>query len=997
MLDYYNGFLGPQGPEDRGSHNDADAAAGCCGCTGCNTDKLASLDPDGTGIVIPSEYLEGDTGDIFVLDTPTVVPGVVTAPVLGGFGNGGTSASSPGSSTVFMDGDIAGDTSTTATIEVNGSVSSNIEFTDPQNPEQDWFAIELEAGVSYTFFQIRDGEDPLTDPYLYLYDSAGTELMQNDDILDADGAFVSQLSRINFTAETSGTYYIAASAFGAGSGDYTLYANEGNFRPDASLDTFSSFLTDGYGRRAAWNIDTIVYNTSALSAEGAAFAVAAMELWAEVTSLNFVEVQDGQVANLTFINDEEGAFARTTSGNGVISSSTINISTDWLETYGTEFNSYSFQTYIHEVGHALGLGHGGPYNGSADYGVDNVFANDLWNYTVMSYNDQGEGQGDNFGTPRLVLGLNMVDILAAQELYGVNENGTREGATVYGFNATVGGAFDFQTFFDQGIRPPSVAIYDTGGEDILDLRNYTSDQVISLLPGSFSSIGDNTNLNDGTPLYDLLSIDRNTIIEFAIGGFGNDNIIGNEADNTLAGRDGNDAILGNGGNDTIFTDDGDDVVSGGDGNDTIIGDAGNDILSGDGGDDILNGGDGDDNVNGNDGNDQLTGGSGNDSVNGGEGNDEVFGGLGNDTVSGNDGDDIVAGEQGNDTINGDAGNDQLGGDEGDDILNGGDGDDGLNGGIGNDTLNGEGGSDSIFGGDGNDRILGGDGKDFVYGEDGDDDVIGGAGNDLVFGGAGNDTVVGGTGGDQLFGGEGNDILSGEEQRDVLNGNEGDDRAFGGEGNDDVYGGDGNDIVSGDAGDDLIDGGAGNDLIVGGTGTNTIITGTGTDTIITDTSGMTDTVTDFDVSSDIIRVRNDAAFDSFAEMQAVTAQSGANTVITFTSGATITLEGVTASSLTAANFEFVVTGGQEKAEVSVASNTALDDAITADSFDFDTDETSTASTESLYDAATFGVLEKPYDVGSVQEWASIRTIENQFVDGPMDENMPSLDLFDFAVI
>ncbi|WP_371396598.1 matrixin family metalloprotease [Fretibacter rubidus] len=997
MLDYYNGFLGPQGDEDRGNHSDTDAAAGCCGCTGCNSDKLALLDPDGTGILIPREYLDGDADGLYVMDTPSDGPGVITAPVLGGFGNGGTFSTAPGTSAVFMDGDVAGDTTTTATIDVNGSVSSSIEFTDPQNPEQDWFAIELEAGVTYTFFQIRDGDQPLTDPWLYLYDGTGVELANNDDILDAEGEFVSQLSRIMFTADASGTYYLGASAFGAGFGDYTVYANEGNFRPDVSLDTFANFLTDGFGRRAAWGVDTIIYNTSALSAEGAAFAVAAMQLWAEVTPLNFVEVQDGQVANLTFINDEEGAFARTSSGNGVITSSTVNISTDWLETYGTEFNSYSFQTYIHEVGHALGLGHGGPYNGSADYGIDNIFANDLWNYSVMSYNDQGEGEGNNFGTPRLVLGLNMVDILAIQDLYGVNENGTREGATVYGFNSTVGGAYDFQAFFDQGIRPPSVAIYDTGGEDILDLRNFTSDQVISLLPGSFSSIGDNTNLNDGTPLYDLLSIDRNTIIEFAIGGFGNDNIIGNDANNTLAGREGNDAILGNGGDDTIFTDDGDDVVSGGDGNDTIIGDAGNDILSGDGGDDILNGGDGDDNVNGNDGNDQLTGGDGNDSVNGGEGNDEVFGGLGNDTVSGNNGDDIVAGQQGNDTINGDAGNDQLGGDEGDDILNGGDGDDGLNGGIGNDTLNGEGGSDSIFGGDGNDRILGGDGKDFVYGEDGDDDVIGGAGNDLVFGGAGNDTVVGGTGGDQLFGGEGNDILSGEEERDVLNGNEGDDRAFGGDGNDDVYGGDGNDIVSGDAGDDLIDGGAGNDLIVGGTGTNTIITGSGIDTLITDTSGMTDTVTDFDVASDIIRVRNDAAFDSFAEMQSIIAQSGANTVITFTSGATITLEGVTASSLTASNFEFVVTGGQDKADVSEASNTTLDDVIAPDSFDFDTDETAVASDEVLYDAATFGILDTGVDTVTFEEKVSLFMADNPFFDGPMDEAMASIDLFDFTAI
>jgi hypothetical protein len=43
-------------------------------------------------------------------------------------------------------------------------------------------------------------------------------------------------------------------------------------------------------------------------------------------------------------------------------------------------DSYSFQTYVHEIGHALGLGHGGPYNGSASYGLDNLYgANQIIN------------------------------------------------------------------------------------------------------------------------------------------------------------------------------------------------------------------------------------------------------------------------------------------------------------------------------------------------------------------------------------------------------------------------------------------------------------------------------------------------------------------------------------------------------------------------------------------------------------------------------------------
>ena len=61
------------------------------------------------------------------------------------------------------------------------------------------------------------------------------------------------------------------------------------------------------------------------------------------------------------------------SGSGAIAWATITISSDWITTDGgandgkTGIDSYGYQTYIHEIGHALGLGHQGPYNGSASY------------------------------------------------------------------------------------------------------------------------------------------------------------------------------------------------------------------------------------------------------------------------------------------------------------------------------------------------------------------------------------------------------------------------------------------------------------------------------------------------------------------------------------------------------------------------------------------------------------------------------------------------------
>ncbi len=458
---------------------------------------------------------------------------------------------------------VPANNTTTASIEINGQVTGTIEDVN----DQDFYKVELTAGVTYEFYQLRGGDNPMIDPYIRLFGTDGvTELAENDDILNAQGEQASRNSKITYTPTESGTYFIAADKWvptdgSEPAGDYIIYVNADGYRPEGTLDELAFFLTDQFDNRAVWNQTTITYDVSALPAAVQTLALAAMQLWEDVTPLNFVAATSGTSAELTFTDNESGAFASTTTVNGFITGSRVNVSdAQWVDVHGTDFNSYTFTTYIHEIGHALGLGHGGPYNGNATYGIDNIYSRDLANFSVMSYNDQLPSDNAAFqGTPRLVLGVQIVDLIAIHDLYGVNPDGTREGETVYGFNSNAGGLFDFSDFNNQGIRPPAITIYDTGGYDTLDLSGYSAPQRISLMAETFSDIGNNTNLGGTVPLINIISIARDTIIEAAIGGSGADTITGNNADNTLRGEAGGDRLDGGLGNDTLTGGTGDDI------------------------------------------------------------------------------------------------------------------------------------------------------------------------------------------------------------------------------------------------------------------------------------------------------------------------------------------------------------------------------------------------------------------------------------------------------
>jgi hypothetical protein len=103
----------------------------------------------------------------------------------------------------------------------------------------------------------------------------------------------------------------------------------------------------------------------------------------------------------------------------------------------------------------------------------------------------------------------------------------------------------------------------------------------------------------------------------------------------------------------------------------ILGTSRGDRLKGTRGDDVIEGGPGRDKIDGRGGDDFICAGAGRDRVTGGSGRDLLRGGTGADLLSGGKGGDRLVGGRGNDRLVGNAGGDQLDGGRGPDRLEGG--------------------------------------------------------------------------------------------------------------------------------------------------------------------------------------------------------------------------------------------------------------------------------------------------------------------------------------
>ena len=460
--------------------------------------------------------------------------------------------------------DIPNNSTTTVDVTVGSTTINSLETVG----DHDWLRISLVAGQAITVS--LDALSPTLDPYLIIRNSSGQIIYENDDIhtgVDLD-------SLISFAAPTTGNYYIDVGSWNdASAGDYRVTVTAFQTPPVFTNDQIADQLATGYwgGNELRFNVSSggsLTVNITGLTTQGQFLAREALRTWSEITGINFIETSSS-TPNILFTDDDPDgdAFTEIISTNGTfVTSMLVNIDTSWLANSGSNIGSYTYQAYIHEIGHALGLGHAGNYNTTANYPYDALFLNDSWATSVMSYFSQTESSYFNsLGFSQLHLVTPMVaDILAVQSLYGLSTT-TRSGDTTYGFNSNAGGVYNAGQL-GNSLAGFAYTIFDTGGIDTLDYSNYNSIQLINLNPEEFSNIAGRTG---------NVTIARGTIIENAIGGGARDTIIGNSANNILDGRGGNDQLNGGAGNDTLIGGGGQDTLTGGSGADTFA-----DVVSG---------------------------------------------------------------------------------------------------------------------------------------------------------------------------------------------------------------------------------------------------------------------------------------------------------------------------------------------------------------------------------------------------------------------------------
>ncbi|MSP90119.1 MAG: matrixin family metalloprotease, partial [Alphaproteobacteria bacterium] len=171
--------------------------------------------------------------------------------------------------------------------------------------------------------------------------------------------------------------YIAGGADGSGPQFITRQAaSTGDYRVDAlvypDLDRWNSVAAVGtpapvtYSFLSAANSSGDSFGFAPVNGTQIEGARAAFAAWESATNVKFVEVSSGgDIAIGTNDQTDSSAYAYspgTTYGGDIYLSNAVSSNLDMSA------GGFGFLTFIHEIGHAIGLKHPGSYNGSSNSG-----------------------------------------------------------------------------------------------------------------------------------------------------------------------------------------------------------------------------------------------------------------------------------------------------------------------------------------------------------------------------------------------------------------------------------------------------------------------------------------------------------------------------------------------------------------------------------------------------------------------------------------------------
>ncbi len=424
-----------------------------------------------------------------------------------------------------------------------------------------------------------------------------------------------------------------------------------------SFPTSASFYGYGYGDGEPLN-GFAVFNAAQKTA-----ARAALDQFASVANVTFTEITESATkhADLRLASSDAPktawAYFPSTAAEG--GDAWFNKSSGYYSR--PVKGNYAYMTFLHEIGHALGLEH-------AHEGNVMPANRDSMEYTVMSYRSY-VGASTTSGYTNETWGyaqsLMMYDIAALQHMYGADFT-THSENTTYCWSQTTGEmSINGVAQGAPGGNKILLTVWDGGGTDTYDFSNYTTALKVDLRPGEWTTTSsaqlarlryDGSKVAVGNIANALqYNGDARSLVENAKGGAGNDTITGNAAANVLWGNAGKDTLIGGDGNDDLVGGLGADRLDGGNGTDLanyyraaagvvadlnspgansgeaagdryvsierLYGSAFNDNLRGDNLANLLNGLAGNDMLYGRDGNDTLIGGDGADRLIGGGGAD----------------------------------------------------------------------------------------------------------------------------------------------------------------------------------------------------------------------------------------------------------------------------------------------------------------------------------------------------------------------------------------